>query len=130
LPNIIVGDPPDIVFEILSAKIYQKPKGLVHQAQIGHDLHFVQSNKFIKRLDFNHQRIFDQNIDTKTLPNYATFIFDVDGFLAFYHKPLTAQFVSNYSFVDLFKQAGSKIAVDLVAAINDNFCQRFNVLHP
>ena len=104
-----------------------KSEGQVHQAQIGQHLFRMHRRVALGRFQFDHQSILNQKIDSEGLVEQSTAKHDGNDLLAFDAQSAFAQKLGKQNFIDRFEQTRPDFAMQLIAAVQGQTGQFFNI---
>lgn len=116
---MLIDHTPDALFHCGVRKVQQQPYGLLHQAQIGQNLLEMSIVKPFDQFDLNHDAASHQQIDTKRLFVSSAAKLNCHRNLSLDKETAALQFAKQDQFINAFKQARPKLAVNADAGIND-----------
>jgi hypothetical protein len=112
-----------------AAKVDQQTERQTRQTKVSDHLFRVDGGNVVNRLDFNDKLIVHQNVNSKGIWDDDAPMRDIDGALSINSDALYPEFFGKDQFVGGFEEAGSEIAMDVKAQIDDNGGKLFQCRH-
>jgi hypothetical protein len=124
---VAIRDAPNAILEAGGPEIDQQPHREAKQAQIGEQLLWMNRRKLLHRFQFDHNRIFNQHVDTKARIEPHSIIFKGNHTFGIDVQTSARKIASQNGLINGLEQSRPQSDVHLESGIGNRSSQSFEI---